>query len=55
LGRLANFVEEGGLGPLGDVGGHLEGAESAAALHVVHAIRDALAHEVGQFLIQVFI
>ena len=28
---LANFVEEGGLGPLGNVGGHLEVAEGAAA------------------------
>ncbi len=50
---LANFVEEGGLGPLGDVGGHLEVAEGAAALDVVHAIGDALADEVGQLLDQV--
>ena len=50
---LANLVEEGGLGPLGDVGGHLEVAEGAAALDVVHAIGDALADEVGQLLDQV--
>jgi hypothetical protein len=50
---LANLVEEGGLGPLGDVGGHLEVAEGAAALDVVHAIGDALADEVGQLLVQV--
>jgi len=50
---LADFVEEGGLGPLGDVGGHLEVAEGAAALDVVHAIGDALADEVGQLLVQV--
>jgi hypothetical protein len=50
---LANFVEEGGLGPLGDVGGHLEVAEGTAALDVVHAIGDALADEVGQLLVQV--
>ena len=50
---LANFVEEGGLGPLGNVGGHLEVAEGAAALDVVHAIGDALADEVGQLLVQV--
>ena len=50
---LANIVEEGGLGPLGDVGGHLEVAEGAAALDVVHAIGDALADEVGQLLDQV--
>jgi hypothetical protein len=29
--------------------------KAPAALHVVHAIRDALADEVGQFLVQVFI
>ena len=50
---LADFVEEGGLGPLADVGGHLEVAERAAALDVVHAIGDALADEVGQLLDQV--
>src|SRR5258706_2019667 len=50
---LAHFVEEGGFGPLFDVGGHLEVAEGAAALDVVHAIGDALADEVGQLLVQV--
>ncbi len=50
---LANFVEEGGLRPLGDVGGRLEVAEGTAALDVVHAIGDALADEVGELLIQV--
>ena len=50
---LAHFVEEGGLGPLADVGGHLEVAEGAAALDVVHAIGDALANEVRQLLDQV--
>ena len=50
---LADLVEEGGLGPLGDVGGHLEVAEGAAALDVVHAVGDALADEVGQLLDQV--
>jgi len=52
-GALADLVEEGGLGPLGDVGGHLEIAEGSAALDVVHAIGDALADEVGQLLDQV--
>ncbi len=50
---LANLVEEGGTGPLFDVSGHLEVAEGAAALDVVHAIGDALADEVGQLLDQV--
>ena len=50
---LANFVEEGGLGPLGDVGSHLEIAERAAALDVVHAIGNTLANKVGQLLDQV--
>jgi hypothetical protein len=35
------------------IGGHLEVAERAAALDVVHAIGDALADEVGQLLDQV--
>src|SRR5258707_992113 len=50
---LANFVEEGSLGPLGDVGGHLEVAKRTIALDVVHAIGDALADEVAQLLDQV--
>src|SRR5262249_11508387 len=50
---LPNLVEEGGLGPRGDISGHFEGAEGTAALDVIHAIGDALAHEVGQFLEQV--
>ena len=50
---LADLVEEGGLGPLGDVGGHLEVAEGATALDVVDAVGDALADEVGELLDQV--
>jgi hypothetical protein len=50
---LANYVEKGGFGPPGDIGGHLEVAEGTAALDVVHAIGDALADEVGQLLEQV--
>src|SRR6202021_2566989 len=50
---LAALAEEGGLGEGGDVVGHLEVAERAAALHVVHAIGNALADEVREFLDQI--
>ncbi len=38
---------------MGDVGSHLEVAEGATALDVVHAIGNAFADEVGEFLVQV--
>jgi hypothetical protein len=54
-GALADRVEEGGLGPRGDVGGHLEVAEGAAAFGVDHAFRHTLAVEMGHLLDQVVI
>ncbi len=47
---LADVGEELGLGVLGDVMGHLEGAVGARALGVHAPLGDHLAIEVGQFL-----
>ena len=51
--RLPTLLRKAALVHCGDIGGHLEVAEGAAALDVVHAIGDALADEVGQLLDQV--
>ena len=52
---LADRAEEGGFGPRGDVGGHLEIAEGAAALGMDNALGHALAVELSHLLDQVVV
>ena len=52
FGLLADFLEQLGAGVAGDVLGDGERAERARALGVHAPLRDHLAHEVGQLLIQ---